>query len=192
MKNQQSNINTKLQNQKSAQQKKTTPSQKPATSKMSQQNNSPKNNLKSTRQPKPANRIMNPTKLQQQLHGAKTDASGLRFEQVAANFFRSKGWNPQIRVEMLDYEYDLFSEYISGFQKKYLVVECKHGRPVSAKDIVHFMTKVDKLFDSLNVPYSYSKPEIYAYLCYTSEVDTEAEFIAKRHYPPVQMVKLEE
>ena len=173
--------------QKPGQQTRQPVAQKPA--------NKPKQPLKqqqaASSKKTPAKQKVNAALLQEQLKSAKADASGLRFEQTAANFFRSKGWNPQLRVEMLGYEFDLFAQLENGWQKKYLVVECKRGRFVSAEDVVHFMYKVALLSEKLFTPNSYNKPELYAYICHTGEVDVEAQFIASRQVPPVLMLKLE-
>jgi restriction endonuclease Mrr len=128
--------------------------------------------------------------LKQQLNSTKANVSGLIFEQNVANYFREHGWNPQLRVEMLGYEFDLFEEHIvNGGQKIYLLVECKHKRMIDAKDIVHFMAKVAIFSEKFST--TYSRPQVRAYFCFTGEFDEEAAYVAKNFNPPVQMVKLQ-
>ena len=127
-------------------------------------------------------------KIQQQLQSEKANNAGMRFEIDVLNHFRSLGWNPRLRAKMLGYEYDLFAEHKDGWQHKYLVVECKNSGMVSAKDVIHFLVKVMKLAENLPQD-SYSKPELYAYLCHTGDVDEEAALVAKSHRPSVEMIK---
>jgi hypothetical protein len=188
-------LNNQTKNNKQSQSKqKNIPkqyNQKPAATKKkttSQQKSVPQQKQAPKQQPESKKETASIQKIQQQLQSEKANNSGMRFEITVANHFQSLGWTPRLRVEMLGYEYDLFAEYKSGWQTKYLVVECKNSGLVSAKDIVHFLVKVMKLAEKL-LQASYSKPELYAYLCHTGDVDEEAATVAKSHNPSVEMIK---
>jgi len=127
--------------------------------------------------------------MQEQLRSAKANTSGLRFELEAANYFRSQGWNPQRQAKILGYEFDLFDEQKNSWQPKYLLVECKNKGMVTAEDLIHFVYKVTLFYD--NLPSSYSKPAIFAYLCYTGEIDEETKNVVPRYMPVIKLLKFE-
>jgi hypothetical protein len=128
--------------------------------------------------------------LEKKYRGAKSDATGLRYEQTVANYFIGKGWNPRHRVSKHGYEYDLYakkSEILSG--DAYLVVECKCKGRVSAKDVVRFINKVDTVYRHLP-EILLNKPPLHAYLCYSEAVDEDAAAVAKSHRPSVKLLRI--
>jgi len=128
--------------------------------------------------------------MEKKLRGAKADAVGLRYEQTVANYFASKGWSPRNRVSKYGYEYDLYAKKSGMLIDEYLVVECKCKGKVSAKDVVHFIKKVDVLYKNLPV-IILDKPPLYAYLCYSEEVDKDASDVARSHKPSVKLLKID-
>lgn len=128
--------------------------------------------------------------LEKRLLGAKSDATGLRYEQTVANYFIRRGWSPRSRVRKYGYEYDLYAERSETFDVDYLVVECKCKGRVSAKDVVRFINKVDAVHKHLP-EILFGKPPLYAYLCYTEEVDKDASAVAKSHKPSVKLLRIE-
>jgi len=128
--------------------------------------------------------------LEKRLLGAKSDAVGLRYEQTVANYFIRKGWNPRHRVRKYGYEYDLYAEMSEAFDVDYLVVECKCKGKVSAKDIVRFINRVDAVYKHLPEQL-FDEPPLYAYLCYSEEVDKDASALAKRNKPTIKLLKIE-
>jgi len=128
--------------------------------------------------------------LEKKLLGAKSDAIGLRYEQTVANYFTRKGWSPRNRVRKYGYEYDLYAEKSEMFGTEYLVVECKCKGKVSAKDVVRFINKVDSVYKHLP-EILFNKPPLYAYLCYSEEIDKDASAVAKSHKPSVKLLKIE-
>jgi hypothetical protein len=127
--------------------------------------------------------------LERKLRGAKSDARGLRYEQTVANYFINKGWSPRHRIRKYGYEYDLYAEKSEIFSTKYLVVECKGKGRVSAKDVVRFIVKVDLVGKHLP-EVMLAKPPLYAYLCYSEDVDQDAAAVAKRHKPSIKLLKI--
>ncbi len=127
--------------------------------------------------------------LERKLRGAKSDARGLRYEQAVANYFISKGWSPRYRVRKYGYEYDLYAEKSEIFSTEYLVVECKGKGRVSAKDVVHFIRKVDLVRKHLP-EVMLAKPPLHAYLCYSEDVDQDAAAVAKSHKPSIKLLKV--
>lgn len=127
--------------------------------------------------------------LKKRLLGAKSDSSGLRYEQIVSNYFIKKGWSPRNRVRKYGYEYDLYAEKSEMFETEYLVVECKCKDRVSAKDVVRFINKVDLVYRHLP-EILMNKPPLYAYLCYSGEVDKDASAVAKSHKPSVRLLKI--
>jgi hypothetical protein len=128
-------------------------------------------------------------RLQEQLQSAQANNSGLRFEVGVANYFRSQGWNPKMQVQMFGYEYDLFEEKKDYSSAKYLIVECKNKKMVTAEDIIHFIFKVSLVTDDLKS--AYYQPPVYSYLCYTGDVDAEAESVINKYIPGIHLVKFE-
>ena len=129
-------------------------------------------------------------RLERQARGAQADAKGLRYEQTVANYFSRQGWKLEFRQRKYGYEYDIYArreEILSG--PEYLVVECKDQVRVSAKDVVSFILKVDVFYKHLP-EILFTKPPIYAYLCYSGEIDKDAAAVAKTHKPSIKFKKL--
>jgi hypothetical protein len=141
----------------------------------------------SSNKPIPKKKTAEEKRMEEQLRSAKANTSGLRFELDAANYFRTQGWNPQRQAKILGFEYDLFDEQKDSWQAKYLLVECKNKGIVTAEDLIHFVYKVTLFYD--NLPNSYSKPAIFAYMCYTGEIDEETKIVVQRYMPVIKLLK---
>jgi hypothetical protein len=138
----------------------------------------------------PKKSVATKAQLEKKLLGAKSDAVGLRYEQAVANYFIRKGWSPRHRVRKYGYEYDLYAERSEAFDVDYLVVECKCKGKVSAKDIVRFINRVDAVYKHLPEQL-FGEPPLYAYLCYSEDVDKDASALAKRNKPSIKLLKIE-
>ena len=111
-----------------------------------------------------------------QVQGYISDNKGLRFEQKVVSYFSKKGWKIDSRKRMYGGEIDIYGEQEDLFRgKSYLLVECKAGERVSAKDVNHFMRKVTDFRDHLPIDPFGHKPPVKVVLAYTGEVDKDTK-----------------
>ena len=128
--------------------------------------------------------------LERQARGAKADASGLRYEQRVSNYFGRSGWKLTFRKIKHKYEYDIYGEREEDLgEREYLLIECKDKTRVSAHDVVRFINKVDIFYKRLP-EFLGEKPKIYAYLCYSADIDKDAASLAKAHKPSIKLKQL--
>ena len=129
-------------------------------------------------------------RIEKRLQGTQADARGVRYELRVVNYFSSKGWKPQTRLRAFGYEYDIFAQRWDFFHgSRYLVVECKNVETVTVRDVAHFIAKVDALYHGLP-ELENSTAQLYAYLCHSRQVSKETEIVARRHTPPIELVKI--
>jgi hypothetical protein len=60
----------------------------------------------------------------------------------------------------------------------------------SGIDVVRFINKVHPVYRHLPEQL-FGKPPLYAYLCYSEEVDKDASAMAKRNKPSVKLLKID-
>ena len=123
--------------------------------------------------------------MENRLKGLGPVLSGRQYEDTVADYFIKRGWKPQIRFRKYNYEYDLYDKRgddLSG-DHEYLVVECKSGDRVSAKEVLRFINKVEKMYRHLP-EIGFEKPKLRAYLCYAGAIDKDAETMVKNHKNP--------
>jgi hypothetical protein len=122
--------------------------------------------------------------------GHKSDAKGLRYEQKVANYFTRKGWSPQFRVIKHGYEYDLYGirHDALGMMEEHLVVECK-DKDVSAKEVLHFIKKVDLIYNYLP-EILFSKPALHAFICHSGKVDQDGIDVLNTHKPSIKLLRI--
>ena len=119
--------------------------------------------------------------------GHAADAKGLRFEQTVANYYSKQGWQLVFRKRISAGELD-----ICGKRKKevfepeeHLLVECKAGERVSAKDVMKFIKKVNVYYRRLPEDLWDGKPPVRSVLAHKGNVDADAKAAAKGIKPRI-------
>jgi len=126
--------------------------------------------------------------LRRQIRGHAGDAKGLRFEQHVANHFSKQGWEITLRKRMAGGEIDIYGERKKLLSlTEYLLVECKDKERVSAKDVTHFVKKVQTFYKHLPEVFLSGKPPVKAILAYTGEVDKDAKKV--EYEPKIELKK---
>lgn len=120
-------------------------------------------------------------KSNKQLRGYASQAKGLRYEQKVTDYLSDKGWHSiKYRVHKYGKEYDIEAKKEDFLTTAYLIVECKDKERVSARDVISFNNKVKVYYDKLP-QLMLSEPDFRAYLCYSGELDKEAEIFLRNH-----------
>jgi Holliday junction resolvase-like predicted endonuclease len=115
------------------------------------------------------------------IKGYASQAKGLRYEQKVANYLSEKGWhNIKHRVYKYGREYDIEAKQEDFLAVAYLIVECKDKNRVSARDVISFYNRAKVYYDKLQTS-MFSEPDFRAYLCYSGEIDKEAEIFLRNH-----------
>jgi len=119
--------------------------------------------------------------IESRIKGHMSQAKGLRYEQKVASYLSEKGWhNIKFRVHKYCYEFDIEAKTEDFLAVAYLIVECKDKDLVSARDVMRFNNKVKAYYDKLS-GLMLSEPDFRAYLCYSGELDKEAEVFLRGH-----------
>jgi hypothetical protein len=125
-----------------------------------------------------------------QRRGHKAVIKGLGFEKKLGEYLSEQGYKISYEKPIGKDKFDVFGlkeDFIMG--NEYCIVECKDKLRVTATDVLHFMSKLNKFCQRLQGYGLVGKPTIKAILAYTGELPKDAEEAVRDFKPSIKFKK---
>jgi len=130
-------------------------------------------------------------RLERQKRGYAAQAKAVRFERKVGEYVSKLGYQVSYEKPIAGNRFDVFGQKKDPLwgQKQYFIAECKTGERVTARDVLHFMNKLNQFYERLTSDLLLGKPSVKALLAYTGELDKDACGATKVFKPSIEFKK---